>query len=224
MKKTIQLTGVTLSAQFGPLTVSKDIQGYNYYESHNVPPEKQEFTDPLPEPQTDTAGFAIAMPNKNNIWLPDHVEKSRSDSDNDEGFTSGYLAALHAIEHALIGLLPTTVLCDRQDIGGLSTEAHIATNGPAIFIHDGHDGGAGLSRAAFDEIDTLLRRTYDQIRECDCTTGCNRCVLSEYCGSANRDIWKEGAIAVLEQLFTNSTMDTDTVLDPTGNSNSDVKF
>ena len=34
-------------------------------------------------------------------------------------------------------------MCDRWDIGGLSTNLHPQTGGPTIFIYDGHPGGVG---------------------------------------------------------------------------------
>ena len=199
-QKTLRFDGTEIPAAVGPMVVSRDVRGYNYHESYDSDGQKREFETPVPEPETETTGFLMAMPARRGLALPEHVEKSDGDED-DDGFTSGYLAALHAIEHALIGLLPTAVLCDRQDIGGLSTNVHRRADGPAIFVHDAHDGGAGLSRAAFGNLETLLERTYDQIAECDCTDGCKRCVLSEYCGSANRDVWKDGATAVLGQIL-----------------------
>jgi DEAD/DEAH box helicase domain-containing protein len=199
--KVSEFDGFNIPVGIGEMTISKDIQGYNYYKNHKVDPEKRQFDDPLPEPKTTTTGFVLEMPSRTLLDLPDHVEQSDGDEDDTDGFLSGYLAALHAIEHALIGLLPTAVLCDRQDIGGLSTEAHRVTRGPAIFVHDAYEGGAGLSAGAFENIDELLERTYTQITECGCDDGCNRCVLSEYCGNTNRNIWKKGAEAVLAQIL-----------------------
>lgn len=200
-RRTLSFDKMDISAAVGQMVISKDIQGYLYYETHDTEPEQREFDVPVPEPQTTTTGFMLEMPARWNLKLPEHVEQSDGDEDDMEGFTSGYLAALHAIEHTIIGLLPTAVLCDRRDLGGLSTEIHPVAGGPAIFVHDAHEGGAGLSVAAFDELETLLGRTYAQIAECDCADGCHRCVLSKHCGSANRDIWKRGAKTVLEQVL-----------------------
>lgn len=139
------------------MTVSKDVRGYNYHESHDAEPEMRTFEEPVPEPEMRTTEFILGMPARWKLAFLDHIEKSDDDEENDDGFTSGYLAALHAIKHALIGLLPTSVLCDRQDIDGLSTEVHTATDRPAIFVHDAHEGGAGLSRAAFVDLETLVQ-------------------------------------------------------------------
>ncbi len=65
------------------------------------------------------------------------------------------LGSLHATEHSQIAVLPLLAMCDRWDIGGLSTNLHPQTGGPAIFIYDGYPGGVGISRAAFARFEEL---------------------------------------------------------------------
>ena len=52
---------------------------------------------------------------------------------------------LHAAEHTSIAMLPLFAICDRWDIGGLSTPFHPETGGPVWFIYDGYPGGAGIA-------------------------------------------------------------------------------
>ncbi len=111
-----------------------------------------------------------------------------------------FMGGIHAIEHAMIGILPLFVLTDRGDLGGISTTFHPQVEGAAIFVYDGIPGGAGLSRQAFKDPEELLERTLKTIKDCPCETGCPSCVHSPKCGSGNRPIDKEAAITILEHM------------------------
>lgn len=112
-----------------------------------------------------------------------------------------FMGAIHALEHAAIGILPLLVMTDRNDLGGISTPMHPQTNGPAVFIYDGMPGGAGLSALAFEKAPELLRRVRDVIADCECELGCPSCVHSPKCGSGNRPIDKAGALFLAERLL-----------------------
>ena len=111
-----------------------------------------------------------------------------------------FMGAIHAVEHAAIGIMPLLVMADRNDFGGISTPMHPELGAPAVFIYDGLPGGAGLSAQAFADIDELLRRTLDVVRGCACETGCPSCVHSPKCGSGNRPIDKDGAKLLLQTM------------------------
>jgi DEAD/DEAH box helicase domain-containing protein len=115
------------------------------------------------------------------------------------------LGSLHATEHAQIAVLPLIAMCDRWDIGGLSTNAHPQTGGPTIFIYDGHPGGIGITRLAFQRFEELCRDAHRLIVECPCKSGCPSCVQSPKCGNLNEPLSKAGARVLLDSMIAPTT-------------------
>ena len=111
------------------------------------------------------------------------------------------LGALHAAEHAQIAVLPLIAMCDRWDIGGLSTNFHPQTGVPTIFLYDGHPGGIGISRTAFARFEELCSDAHRLIAECRCADGCPSCVQSPKCGNLNEPLSKAGARLLLERML-----------------------
>jgi DEAD/DEAH box helicase domain-containing protein len=108
--------------------------------------------------------------------------------------------ALHAAEHAAIGLLPLVASCDRGDIGGLSTA--IGEGGlPTVFVYDGHPGGAGFAERGYRLASTWLGATAAAIEACECPQGCPSCVQSPKCGNGNDPLDKSGAVRVLRLVL-----------------------
>jgi DEAD/DEAH box helicase domain-containing protein len=110
------------------------------------------------------------------------------------------LGSLHALEHGQIAVLPLIAMCDRWDIGGLSTNAHPQTGVPTIFIYDGHPGGIGISRCGYERFDHLVADASRLIGECPCKSGCPSCVQSPKCGNLNDPLSKDGARELLRRM------------------------
>ena len=107
------------------------------------------------------------------------------------------LGSLHATEHSQIAVLPLLAMCDRWDIGGLSTNYHHQTGRPTIFIYDGHPGGVGITRQGFDRFERLVGDARTLIAECPCEAGCPSCVQSPKCGNLNEPLSKRGALELM---------------------------
>jgi DEAD/DEAH box helicase domain-containing protein len=130
------------------------------------------------------------------IWfeLPDEMVEGLPGED-------ALLGGLHAAEHAQIAVLPLIAMCDRWDLGGLSTNLHPQTAMPTIFVHEAHPGGVGLTRQAFERFDELVRDAFQLIDGCPCRAGCPSCVQSPKCGNLNEPLAKAAARDLLGRMM-----------------------
>ncbi|MFB6157163.1 MAG: DEAD/DEAH box helicase [Haloferacaceae archaeon] len=170
--------------RFADLTVTERVTGFERRDPKRGESLGREALD-LPETDLRTRGFYFTVP-------PDVEERMRAVGD--------FAGGIHAAEHGIISLFPLTLLCDRADVGGLSTPVHPHEGAPTVFVHDGHPGGVGLSRGGYEDVATLLARTRTLIDDCDCAGGCPSCVHSPHCGNANEPLAIDPAVVLLEAL------------------------
>ena len=141
----------------------------------------------LPTQSYDTVALWLDVP-------PDTLAAIRAERQDLAG-------GLHAMEHAAIGLLPLFALCDRNDIGGISTPLHPDTGRPQVFIHDGHPGGVGITEHGYDVIEELCEATMTAIADCPCESGCPSCIHSPKCGNNNQPLDKAVALWLLHDIL-----------------------
>jgi DEAD/DEAH box helicase domain-containing protein len=182
--------GVTLS--FGEVSVTETVLAY---QRKRLSDHAQVDLVTLDLPQTSFSTQAL--------WFElDGGTLTGLDGDGDGAIPiDALLGSLHAAEHAQIAVLPLIAMCDRWDIGGLSTNLHPQTGGPTIFVYDGHPGGIGITRLAFQRFEELCRDAHRLIAECPCKSGCPSCVQSPKCGNLNEPLSKAGARVVLERML-----------------------
>ena len=176
-----------LLIHFGELTVSEDYYKY----------KKMHFSKPM-------GTFPLDLPpltfNTKGLWftIPKEVKDTLKDMfPNDEEVFEG---GLHGVEHALIGLFPLHTMCDRFDIGGLSTNYHEDTQEATIFIYDGYEGGIGITEKAVNVFVDLLNSTIDLLNNCKCKKGCPSCIYSPKCGNDNKPLHKGATKYILEYM------------------------
>lgn len=112
-----------------------------------------------------------------------------------------FMGSLHGVEHAMIAMFPLLVLCDRFDIGGLSTNLHPQTGEASIFIYDAYEGGMGLAEKAVEVFEELIKVTRDMVKSCSCEEGCPSCIYSPKCGNDNKPLHKQGTKFLLDSLL-----------------------
>jgi DEAD/DEAH box helicase domain-containing protein len=110
------------------------------------------------------------------------------------------LSSLHAAEHSMIAILPLWAMCDRWDIGGLSTNVHQDTGEPTVFVYDGHPGGVGITERGFEQFEGWVADTVRMLEGCPCEHGCPSCVQSPKCGNLNEWLDKGGALTLLGRM------------------------
>ncbi|HEY5942015.1 MAG TPA: DEAD/DEAH box helicase [Solirubrobacterales bacterium] len=173
-----QVAGVQLN--FGEVSVTEQVIAFQ-----RVSVADQEPIDivalELPEQNFVTQALWYVLPDRLAGALPTEV----------------LLGSLHATEHSQIAVLPLIAMCDRWDIGGLSTNVHFQTGRSTIFIYDGHPGGVGITKRGYEEFERLLGDAERLIAECPCESGCPSCVQSPKCGNLNEPLHKAGALELM---------------------------
>jgi DEAD/DEAH box helicase domain-containing protein len=166
---------------FGEIEVTEQVVGY---ERKTLSGQERIEVVPLVLPETTFSTEAIwYLPEADQLAGLEEMPK--------------LLGTLHAAEHAMIALLPLWAMCDRWDIGGLSTNIHPQTGRPTVFIYDGHAGGVGITQRGFEQFEGWMRDTAELLAGCPCSDGCPSCVQSPKCGNLNDMLDKSGALTFL---------------------------
>jgi DEAD/DEAH box helicase domain-containing protein len=173
-----------LPLAFGEIEVTEQVVGY---ERKTVRSQERIELVALELPPTNFATEAI-------WYLPEPEQLAGLDE------MPKLLGTLHAAEHAMIAMLPLWAMCDRWDIGGLSTNLHLQTGRPTVFIYDGHAGGVGIAERGFDQFEGWVADTAAMIAGCPCHDGCPSCVQSPKCGNLNEMLDKAGALELLRNF------------------------
>jgi DEAD/DEAH box helicase domain-containing protein len=174
-----------LELTFGSVVVTDQVVGY---QKKSIQTQESLELVPLDLPQTEFETEAVwFLPEP---WMLEGLEQMPS-----------LLGSLHAAEHSLIALLPLWAMCDRWDIGGLSTNLHFQTGRPTIFVYDGHSGGVGIAERGFDVFEGWAEDTAKLLRGCPCERGCPSCVQSPKCGNLNEPLDKAGALTLLDRML-----------------------
>jgi DEAD/DEAH box helicase domain-containing protein len=178
-----QRSAAGVELNFGEVSVTEQVIAYQ-----RVSISEQEPFDvvalELPEQRFVTQALWYVLPERISGALP----------------PDALLGSLHATEHGQIAVLPLIAMCDRWDIGGLSTNVHFQTGRSTIFVYDGHPGGVGIALRGYEQFERLLGDAERLIAECPCESGCPSCVQSPKCGNLNEPLHKQGALELMRLM------------------------
>jgi len=178
-----------VTAYLGRVRVTSRVTGYHRVQQYSEVVLEEEWLD-MPAQTFETVGLWWNVP----ATARQEVER--------RGLH--FMGGLHGVEHAAIGILPLFAMCDRWDIGGLSTANHPDTEQPQIFIYDAFPGGVGIAEKGFELLPELWRATLEVVRDCPCSDGCPSCIVSPKCGSGNEPLDKQAAVVILQTLLRSS--------------------
>ncbi|WP_461461989.1 DEAD/DEAH box helicase [Methanobrevibacter sp.] len=178
------------TVHFGLLEVIENFKKYNKIHFSKL---IGQYKLDLPPLKFKTKGLWFTVDEK----VKDELEEKYPD--NKQVFAGG----LHGAEHGLIGLFPLHTMCDRFDIGGMSTNYHKDTEAATIFIYDAFEGGIGISEKAIDVFYELVKSTKQLLDTCECEDGCPKCIYSPKCGNDNKPLDKNATKYVLDYIFSN---------------------
>jgi len=174
-----------LELTFGRVAVSEQVIAY---QKRSIRDQAAFETVPLDLPETTFETEAV-------WYLPEPAQLDGIDA------MPRLISSLHAAEHAMISMLPLWAMCDRWDIGGLSTNIHHQTGRPTVFVYDGHAGGVGIAERGFDVFENWVADTARMLAGCPCSDGCPSCVQSPKCGNLNEFLDKNGAQTLLRRML-----------------------
>jgi DEAD/DEAH box helicase domain-containing protein len=101
--------------------------------------------------------------------------------------------SIKGVEHLLLAAAPALIACDPYDVDASSTRTH-------LFVYDSFGGGIRLTEPTYDRLGELVRLAYEIVATCPCEAGCPSCVLLARRPDGNRELSKQGALAILRHL------------------------
>jgi DEAD/DEAH box helicase domain-containing protein len=169
---------------YGPLLVASQVTSFRRLRHGEI---LDEIPVETPRRELDTHGVRLTA----DVSLMSAARLEAGDRD----------GAAHALEHALVALLPLFATSDPGDVAGSSFALHPDTGELTIVVHDTAEGGAGFARRAFEAGVHWLAAARDLLAGCDCETGCPRCAISGRCARANEPLDVSAAVRLADALL-----------------------
>jgi DEAD/DEAH box helicase domain-containing protein len=174
-----------VTVHFADVTRRKQVTGFQRRNHRTGEITSEESLD-LPETTLSTRALYVT--------LPPGLERLM------QTMSGSFEGGLHAVQHALVATFPLVILCDRRDVGSVSTTDHPQAETSALFIYDSYRGGVGLARNGYDHIEELFEHTWELLADCGCSDGCPACIQSPHCGRANEPLDKRLAATLTMAL------------------------
>ncbi|MCD7781231.1 MAG: DEAD/DEAH box helicase [Methanosphaera sp.] len=198
---------------FGNLNVTEKYDKYNIVYNGKITSSKRLTLPPL---KFNTKGFWFTIP----YSIRQHLEESLV---YDNKFKDVFMGSLQGVENVILSIIPSRIMCDSHDLGGVVKNMHEDTMNSTIFIYDAFEGGIGLTdkitaqlenkehpeQENHDLFDEVIRIAYETVRDCDCSEGCPACIYGSQDQLDNKNLNKAGTLMILEDLHNIIKKDND---------------
>ncbi len=194
----------SISLSFGRLNVTEKYDKYNIIEFSKIIATKKLNLPPL---NFKTKGLWFTIPYEIRQYLEEKLTY-------DDNFSEVFVGSMQGLKNIMLSLIPTKIMCESHDLGGVVMNMHEDTMNATIFIYDAFEGGVGLTgkitsklvnekhpeKENHDLFDEIIKMSYETVRDCSCSDGCPACIYGSQEQSDNKNLNKEGTLLMLKKL------------------------
>ncbi|MCK4319155.1 DEAD/DEAH box helicase [Candidatus Micrarchaeota archaeon] len=105
-----------------------------------------------------------------------------------------FQGGIHGFEHVFISMSPAVSGGDQKEVGGISYPSG------RMYVYEGMEEGNGISDIIYSNFSRIARMSYERLKNCECESGCPKCILDSQCGNDNYYLHKDSAKEISKRV------------------------